>query len=291
MITIFTPTYNRAELLPRLYKSLLEQNNKNFEWVIVDDGSTDATAMKIATFTQENKITIKYHKQQNSGKHVAINKGVQLASGSFFFIVDSDDLLPKDSIETVFNIIKETERFQMVGGISGTCLTPDLVKVGNNTFEPIFANSIDIRNKYNIKGDLAEVFKTDVLKEFPFPEIPEEKFCPEVLVWNRIAKKYKLYYTDNPIYIAEYQPDGLTAKIVKIRMKAPVATMLTYSELADAAIPITQKIRATINFWRFAFNSNTSFTSKFNKVNPFFSLIGLPFGFLMHRKDVKQFGS
>lgn len=291
VITIFTPTYNRVELLPRLYASLLEQNNASFEWVIVDDGSTDDTENLIENFKKENKIKIKYFKQQNHGKHYAINKGVQLASGDYFFIVDSDDMLPRDSIQNIFDIIEQTQNLENLGGVSGTCMTPDLVKVGNNSFESVFANSIDIRNKYNIKGDLAEVFKTDVLREFPFPEISGEKFCPEVLVWNRIARKYKLYYTDIPIYIAEYQPDGLTAKIVKIRMKAPIATMLTYSELAKAAIPLSQKVRATINFWRFAFNSNTTFASKFKKVNPIFSMIGLPLGFAMYKRDVKQFGS
>ena len=289
MISVFTPTYNRKDLVLRLYHSLLLQSNPNFEWVIVDDGSTDDTESLVQGFKKEGKLTISYHKQVNSGKHFAINKGVQMAQFPYFFIVDSDDMLPQESIQTVLEIIKETENLQDVGGVSGTCITPDFQKVGGNSFEPIFTNSIAIRNTYNVKGDLAEVFKTDVLKEFPFPEIVNEKFCPEVLVWNRIAQKYKLYYTDKPIYIAEYQPDGLTAKIVKIRMNAPIATMLTYSELANAAIPVTQKVRATINFWRFAFNSKESFISKFKKTNPIFSVIGLPLGYIMYKRDIQKY--
>jgi len=289
MISVFTPTYNRKPLLSRLYQSLLAQTNQNFEWIVVDDGSTDGTDLLIQGFLAENKLTIKYFKQENSGKHYAINRGVSLATAPYFFIVDSDDVLPADSVQTVLDLIDEAKDLEQLGGVSGTCLTPDLEKVGNNSFEPIFTDSITIRNRYNVQGDLAEVFKTAVLKEFPFPEINGERFCPEVLVWNRIAKKYKLYYTDKPIYIAEYQPDGLTAKIVKIRMNAPVATMLTYSELASSNISLRQKLKANINFWRFAFNSHQSFTTKWNQVNPGLSVIGLPLGYLMYKRDLKKY--
>lgn len=289
MITLFTPTYNRAPLLPRLYQSLLNQSNANFEWIIVDDGSTDNTETIVNHFTTEAKINIVYQKQENKGKHFAINRGVELAKGDYFFIVDSDDLLPAKSIETVFNLINTAKKLPSFGGVSGTLVMPDGKSVGNNNFESIYCDSIQIRTKYKIEGDLAEVFKTEVLKEFPFPEIEKEKFCPEVLVWNRIAQKYKLYYTDNPIYIAEYQLDGLTAKIVKIRMNAPMATMLTYSELAKCKIPLSQKIRATINYWRFAFNSNQSFGTKIKRVNPILSVFALPLGYLMYKRDVKKF--
>lgn len=289
MITIFTPTYNRAELLRRLYRSLVDQTNKNFEWIIVDDGSTDETETLVSEFTSENSVNITYHKQANRGKHFAINQGVRLASRPYFFIVDSDDILPTNAVETVIKLVEETQEFENCGGVAGTLLTPDFKKVGNNAFDPIFTDAIQIRSKYKIQGDLAEVFKTAVLKEFPFPEIEYEKFCPEVLVWNRIAQKYKLYYTDLPIYIADYQADGLTAKIVKIRMTAPVATMLTYSELASYNIPLVQKIRATINYWRFAFNSNQNFSAKLSKVNPLISIIGLPLGYAMYKRDVKNF--
>ena len=94
MITIFTPTYNRAHLLERLYKSLCHQSNKDFEWVIVDDGSVDHTEKLIESFQLENQIPIQFFKQENSGKHTAINKGVAMAKGELFFIVDSDDFLP-----------------------------------------------------------------------------------------------------------------------------------------------------------------------------------------------------
>src|SRR5690606_33212913 len=110
-----------------------------------------------------------------------------------------------------------------IGGVCGAKFNFE----GKNVSEELpngtlISNSIDIRYKHNLKGDLAEVFLTKVLKEFPFPEIENEKFCPEILVWNRIAQKYDLFFFKEPIYFCEYLPDGLTAKIVKIRMKSPI---------------------------------------------------------------------
>ena len=105
LITVFTPTYNRAKLLPRLYKSLQEQTNKDFEWVIVDDGSTDNTKEVIDNIItqQENDFPIRYFYKENGGKHTAINQGAKEAKGELFFIADSDDvLLFRNSISTIF---------------------------------------------------------------------------------------------------------------------------------------------------------------------------------------------
>jgi glycosyltransferase involved in cell wall biosynthesis len=291
LLTIFTPTFNRAFLLSRVYESLLIQTVKDFEWIIVDDGSVDDTEKVVNGFISENKIKIIYQKQNNRGKHYAINKGVSLASGTFFLILDSDDALPKDAVEFVFS--KSTFVFEnkKLGGIAGRRNTAEGAIVGNQIFQELISNSIDIRFKYNVTGDLVEIFKTEVLKEFPFPEIANEKFCPEALVWNRIAIKYDLLFCNKGIYTTEYLPDGLTAKIVKIRMTSPLASMIMYSELANYDIPLLQKVRATINFWRFAYNFNGSFASKFSKVNSLISSIAIPLGYIMFRRDLKKFGS
>ncbi len=102
-ITIFTATFNRAYIIKNLYDSLVGQRYVNFEWIIVDDGSTDTTEEIVQTFIKDDKIAIQYIKQSNKGKHFAINKGVSLASGELFFIVDSDDKLPENSLELIVN--------------------------------------------------------------------------------------------------------------------------------------------------------------------------------------------
>lgn len=106
MITVFTPTYNRKDELINLYKSLLEQEFKDFEWVIVDDGSKDNTEETVKNFIKENKIKINYYKQENKGKSLAHNKGVELAQGEYFVGIDSDDIFAQDALKKFINILK-----------------------------------------------------------------------------------------------------------------------------------------------------------------------------------------
>lgn len=288
-ITVFTPTFNRAYRLKELYDSLLSQSYTNFEWLIVDDGSTDNTEELISNFTEENHIHIRYFIQKNGGKHVAINKGAKEAAGELFFIADSDDILPKNALEKVAAYYETVKTNPQIGGVSGRKAYYDGKLVGNNkAFSPIIADAVEIRYEQKIQGDLAEVFKTQALREFPFPEYENEKFCPEVLIWNRITAKYKLLYFDEPIYLCEYLEDGLTAKIVKIRMDAPLATMDTYSELEKKNIPVSHKLRANINFWRFSFNSKLAFSKKISSVSFLLTLFGLPIGFAMFLRDKKN---
>lgn len=283
LITVFTPTYNRAHLLGRLYESLCAQSFTDFEWVIVDDGSTDGTASLVQGFIAERRIDIKYLSQANGGKHRAINHGVGQARGELFFIVDSDDSLPADSLQSIADewaAVSDTA----VGGVAGLDATPAGQTIGCGlSFDAVECNSIDIRLRHHVTGDMAEVFTTSVMREFPFPEIEGERFCPEALVWNRIARKYKLRYFNKVIYIAEYQPDGLTDRIVRVRMQSPVASTMCYAEMLGYGIPWRQKLKAAINYWRFRLCCK-----KFSRV-PRLPLVwnaAMPLGWLMHLRDV-----
>ena len=100
-ITVFTPTYNRGYTLKKLYNSLKKQSDNDFEWLIIDDGSTDDTKSLVKDFIKENKVNIRYMYKKNEGKYKAINTAIDLAKGELFFIVDSDDWITEDSIETI----------------------------------------------------------------------------------------------------------------------------------------------------------------------------------------------
>lgn len=254
LISVFTPAYNRAGLLPRVYKSLLAQSFKAFEWIIVDDGSTDDTCSVVRGFLSEGILTVRYIRKQNGGKHTAINLGTNEAKGELFFILDSDDCLPEDALQTVVEEYGKVKDDGSMAGVAGLDRFEggDLVGTGL-PHGAIDCNAMDIRFCHHVKGDLKEVFRTDVLREFPFPEIEGERFCPEQLVWFRIAKKYRLHYFNKPIYIAEYQEEGITAGITKVRMNSPIASMMTYAELNSYNIPFIQKVKAAINYWRFRF--------------------------------------
>ena len=130
---------------------------------------------------------------------------------------------------------------------------------------------------------MAEVIRTSVFKEFPFPEIEGERFCPEALIFNRIATKYKLRYFYEKVYLCEYLEDGLTASIVKVRMKSPQTSTMFYSELFYMPIPLSQKIKAAINYWRFAYCLDNNKP----KYPIGWGWICRPLGYLYHKKDIK----
>lgn len=298
LITVFTPAYNRAHLLPRLYESLKSQTFQDFEWIIVDDGSTDNTEEVVKVWQQpesgENNLHplggikggIRYIKRSNGGKHRAVNRGVKEARGELFYIVDSDDRLPVNALEYIFNYYDQIKTDNRFAGVCGLKCYFDGTQVGGKQdFETFDCSLLDIRQKYHLKGDMAEVVRTEVMRKFPFPEFEGERFCPEALVWNRIAQNYVMRYFHENVYECEYVEGGLTDRIVRIRMDSPQASMMTYKELVHYNVPLKTKIRSAINYWRFACCSNLPFLHKVRDMAKWLWL--WPIGELMHIHDNK----
>lgn len=235
MITVFTPTYNRENELKQLYKSLKEQEYKDFEWVIVDDGSIDNTEDVVNGFINENIIKINYYKQQNRGKSLAHNKGVELAKGEYFVGIDSDDYLTKDALSTIkfyLEKIKNNEEICGLGFLNYKMNTEQIIgsEFPKNEIEETYYN---IYNKYNVTGDKELTFKTDIIKKYPFPEIENERFVPESLVFNRISKKYKFLFINKAIIYKKYLEEGYSNNYFELAKKNPKANMLYYKELYD----------------------------------------------------------
>lgn len=224
-ITVFTPTYNRGYIIENLYRSLQQQSFHDFEWIVIDDGSEDNTEELINKMKKkENGFFITYIKQDNGGKHRAINRGVSLANGELFFIVDSDDYLTADSLEYIDKMertIPADKKVEFAGicGLRGYSCE----KINGRTFKGEILDIISLdRPQYGIYGDKAEVFYTDILKRYPFPEYDGENFITECVVWDKIAADgYKLRYFNKIVYICDYLPDGLTAHEKELKVKNP----------------------------------------------------------------------
>lgn len=254
MVTVFTPSYNRADYLPSAFESLKLQTCHDFEWVIVDDGSTDATESVVREMVEsadENLFEIRYFKKENGGKHTAINLGVEQAHGDFFLILDSDDTLASNAIATIIDKGATAGDTPDIGGVCFYMAHHDGCVIGNPVIDGIVTDSIDMRYRRGITGDMLEVFHTKVLREFPFPVFANERFCPEALVWNRIAQKYKLRLFKDVLYYRDYIEGGLTDRTFQVRKNSPKATCLYYRELSQLNIPLKQKIKAWLNYFRF----------------------------------------
>lgn len=290
MITVFTPTYNRAHLLKNLYESLCKQTYKDFEWLVVDDGSNDNTKEIVMSFIEEGKITIRYFQQENGGKHRAINRGAREANGELFFIVDSDDKLPFNSLSDVWTnylLIRDNNLYAGVCGFD-TDEKGNIIG-GGMEYDYLDCTFRELRDKYNINGDMADVYRTSIFKEFPFPEIPGENFCAESILWNRMSQKYIVRYINRIIYNAEYLPDGLSNNNTKARMLSPVSTCTLYSEQLSLRIPFILKLKTAINYWRFwvCIPPKNSCYKNDIKIANIWKLL-FPFGLLMHFQDRKR---
>lgn len=232
LITVFTPAYNRANTIECLYRSLCKQTSYNFEWLIVDDGSTDNTEELIRRLQKECELfQIRYFKKENGGKHTAINTGVKLANGFLFFIVDSDDYLLPEAIANIIEWEQSVSSSDDFAGVSGNRGFSAGQLIGE-TFEGDFLDATTLeREQCNILGDKAEVYYTDVIKRYPFPVFENERFLTESIVWNRIAEDgLKIRWFNKIIYITEYRDDGLTKHYVRLLAKNPQGYALDVKE-------------------------------------------------------------
>ena len=218
MITIFTATYNRGYIIKNLYESLKRQTCQEFEWIVIDDGSTDNTEELFNCWMQEkNNFSIRYQKVKNGGKHRAINIGVKIADTEAFFIVDSDDYLTNRAVETVSRWFEEICDDSRYAGISGLRGKKENLPIGGwGNFYSDFVETTNLereREKYGLLADQAEVYKTSLLRKYPFPEFEGENFLSEGIIWDKMALDgYILRWYNEIIYISDYREDGLTKR-------------------------------------------------------------------------------
>lgn len=244
ILTIITPAYNRAYRLPVLFRSLCEQSCKDFEWLIVDDGSTDNTREIVSSFSVE--FPIRYIYKKNGGKHTALNIGINTITTELTVIVDSDDYLLPDAVEKIVHYYQKYKEMRSVGALCFLrCYQNGTFIVGMDREE--FVDSyIDYRIKGNRAGDMAEVFRTNVLRETPFPEFPGERFLSEDVVWIEIGKKYQFAFINQPIYVCEYLSDGLTQNDKPVKFASPLGSMLRGKQLMSRECGLKINIKGAI---------------------------------------------
>lgn len=258
ILTILTPTYNRGgQPLEKLYNSLINQTSKSFKWLVIDDGSTDNTKEQIENYIADNNIEIIYQYKTNGGKHTALNFGLKIIEDELTMIVDSDDYLTSDAVESVISSYKESLDIKEICGFSFLRCFPD-GKINGKEFSEnnYIASYIETRiNANDTHADKAEVFYTRCLKEFPFPEYPGEKFLGEDIVWIRMARKYKMVHINKGIYIGDYLEGGLTNNRRKHNITSPIGCYNRAKEFMKADLKVRYRIKAglqSVIYGRFA---------------------------------------
>lgn len=210
--TVFTASYNRAHTLPRVYNSLRRQTFRNFEWLIIDDGSTDNTRKLVESWQQEGALTIRYFWQENAHKKAAFNKSVLEARGELFLTLDSDDEAMPEALEILnrhWLAIPDQLRGDF-SAVTGLCVDTRGKIVGTPfPTDVLDSDSLEIWYRYRVTGEKWGFQRTDVLRKFPFPG-GIRGHVPEGVIWSGIAARYKTRFVNDVLRIYHDEHDSIT---------------------------------------------------------------------------------
>jgi glycosyltransferase involved in cell wall biosynthesis len=297
--TVFTASYNRSNTLPRVYESLCAQTFRDFEWLIVDDGSTDGTRCLVESWQHGAKFPIHYVYQENQGKPAAFNRGVREAHGEFFLSIDSDDACVPEALER-FKLNWENiplGRRERFCGVTGLCKYENGRISGRRFPKDIFdSDSIEASFKYKLGGDKWGFLRTDVLKQFPFASGPGSRFVSESTVWFAIARKFKTRFINEPlsiIYPDAAGPEHLSAASASTIAGRAVFHQFVLNELIGWVFRAPRSVlQSAINFSRYSFYLKKGPSEQLRTVNSLTArglvALSLPLGLLMASRDARR---
>ncbi|WHF50511.1 glycosyltransferase family A protein [Chryseobacterium gotjawalense] len=253
LFTVFTPTYNRSHLLNRLFQSLSKQTVRNFEWLIIDDGSTDKTEEVVTQFISQADFPVRYIKQKNQGKHIAINTALEKAVGKWYLPIDSDDFVINNCLEVCGELALETDNNEF-GGFT-------FIHAPEEMYGKEFQNGVKKWTEYNsyqwdFAGEMVYVLKMEVIRKYPFPVFENEKFCQESVQLIPIIKNHKILFTDYILAFGEYLEDGLSQNLYQRLLDNPNYAMFAFKTKLMVAKFWEEKMQLTKNYWDIALKTN-----------------------------------
>lgn len=251
MLTIFTPTYNRAVTICRTYNSLVNQTCKDFEWLIVDDGSSDGTENLVQGWIAEADFPIRYIVQPNGGKYRAYNNGLKHAEGEFFICVDSDDWLPINAVELILSYSDKLRADESLAGIIALKMFQDGKVLGKPYKNPGTSRSLYDLELSGEGGERSLIFKTSVAQMFPFPEETAEKFVGESIIYDRFHGKYEFIISNDVLTVCEYQLDGLSSNPHALMLRNPAGYKLYFAQRIDMAPSFVERIAYVLRYHAF----------------------------------------
>lgn len=289
-LTVFTPTYNRGYVLERLYQSLRRQTCKDFEWLIIDDGSNDETEELVKKWFDEDKIIIRYIKKENGGKPSAYNVAVKETRGEYFTCVDSDDYLTDDAIEMIKNGWTTERRNDVIGHIyyriDGTDTSQFITKY-HGIQE--YATLLDFYRLYGLKGDTMLVYKSDIVSKYQFPFFENEKFVPESYIYDLYDNEGVMHIYKKGIYIGEYLADGYTASMRKTNYDNPRGYEIFISNRLKKDTKLLDYFMDMIRYISIKF-----VLKEMNQVIPlsrkkWLTVVAIPFGWIFYKKVYSKY--
>lgn len=250
MLTIVTPTYNRAHTLPKVYASLLNQTSKKFTWLIVDDGSTDNTEQLVSNWIAENRLQIQYFKKENGGKASALNVGIDHLQTTYAVCLDSDDIFYPNAVESALIELDSIEGDDACCGLLALRNNPDGSVMGHIEIpkEMAMVTAQDIFLRLHLKTELICFYKVSILKNYRFPEFKGEKFVSPAWMQYEITQRYKYKASGKKYCQCEYIDDGLTKNKNKLIIKNPKGYTCVKRFSFDLAPSLIQRMKHGIMY-------------------------------------------
>ena len=249
ILTLFTPAYNRANTLPRLYESLLAQSCFDFEWLIIDDGSSDETARTVGGFDGGGKFPVRYVYKENGGKHTAHNLALQEARGDWFLCIDSDDILTPNAVEDVLAAAKDLPENT---GIASYKKEFDGRMLGGPFPEGLrYEKMYRLSLIHHCGGEFAYAFPTEYARRFPFPVFSGERFMGECVVYDRMDAVGQMYLLPKVTMVCEYLPDGCSGQFTRLIKNNPRGFCLYYMQRIDLVPFLSERVVNAGKYWSF----------------------------------------
>lgn len=268
-LTIITPTYNRAECIPKCWDSLKAQTCKDFQWLIVDDGSSDATKEIVAQIQKDSgSIQIDYCWKENGGKHTALNAAHPLIQGQYVVILDSDDLFVPTAVEDILSAWRRYDADPEVGRIiflKGFSVSEPICYVKN---EDVPLDTIE-EPRISVSGrDCCDTFRADLFRKYPFPVFPGERFIGEGAAFFNMELESKGVYINQVIYLCDYREDGLTKAGRKMRLQNPLGGMYNSRVYMHPKLPLKRRVEKGMLYTCYGRFAKVPFTKAFRE-NPY----------------------
>ncbi len=286
-LTIFTPAYNRAHTLPRTYESLLRQTCKDFEWLVIDDGSTDNTCELVEGWIAENRIPIRYIRQENQGMHGAHNTAYRNITTELNTCIDSDDWMPDDAVEIIIKFWQENGD-KNFAGLVGLDITPN-GKVIGSVFKEKQTTLWNFYSKGG-SGDKKLVYRTDLIRQYPeYPIFEGEKYVSLGSKYFMIDQDYELLTINKPLVIVDYQFDGSSYNMYRNYVNNPQGFIYIRKLVLSTHLNLYQRLKYCAHYIAnkmIAKEYTTIISDSPCKVSTF---IMLPFGYIWYRIIMKRF--
>ena len=262
--TVFTPCYNSERFIRRTYESLKNQAFKNFEWLVIDDCSSDRTLNILNELKQESEIKINVVKN-NSNKMLAYNcnLAVTLAKGKFFIFLGHDDELVPLALKRFYEVwenIPSSEKNNLVGMMSN-CQDEQGFFVHDELPEhPVITDFFNMYHNFGIKGEKCFCYLTEIIHKQNFSKV--DKYVPENVFLMNISDQYSTYFFNENLRIYHTKHESFSNSLhAQDRIRYPIG--MRYEKLQDLnrrAKKLKQHpilfVKTIINFIRFTFHSD-----------------------------------